>query len=79
MFEHYLPNKNERAIVAPKSKFLQLNTALIVKRMHGILFNVCKLRGPSCVIYLHYIVVAYLGTLVKNIYRIVVTLGYFSH
>ena len=25
MFEHYLPNKNERATVAPKSKFTQLN------------------------------------------------------
>ena len=25
MFEYYLPNKNERATVAPKSKFLQLN------------------------------------------------------
>ena len=29
MFEHYLPNKNERATVAPKSKFLQLNTASV--------------------------------------------------
>ena len=27
MFEHYLPNKNEYAIVAPNSNFLQLNTA----------------------------------------------------
>ena len=27
MFEHYLPNKNERDTVAPKSKFLPLNTA----------------------------------------------------
>ena len=25
MFEHYLPNKNERATVASKSKFIQLN------------------------------------------------------
>ena len=28
MFKHYLPNKNERATVAPKSKFLQLNKGL---------------------------------------------------
>ena len=27
MFEHYLPNKNKRATVALKSKFLQLNAA----------------------------------------------------
>ena len=25
MFEHYLSNKNERATVAPKSKFRELN------------------------------------------------------
>ena len=31
MFEYYLLNKNERATVAPKSKFLQLNTALQYK------------------------------------------------
>ena len=30
MFEHYLSNKNERATVAPKSKFMQLNTASVV-------------------------------------------------
>ena len=27
MFEHYLPNKNERATVTPNSNFLELNTA----------------------------------------------------
>jgi len=32
MFEHYLPNKNERATVAPKSKFTQLNKGLRWKR-----------------------------------------------
>ena len=35
MFEHYLPNKNERATVAPKSKFLQLNEVLHhIKAVH---------------------------------------------
>ena len=29
MFEHYLTNKNERATVAPKSKFLQLNKGYV--------------------------------------------------
>ena len=31
MFKHYLPNKNERATVAPKSKFTQLNKGLDIK------------------------------------------------
>ena len=30
MFEHYLPNKNERATVAPKSKFRELNKGIII-------------------------------------------------
>ena len=30
MFEHYLPNKNEGATVAPKSKFRELNKGLFV-------------------------------------------------
>ena len=29
MIEHYLPNKNERATVAPKSNFLQLNKGIV--------------------------------------------------
>jgi len=28
MFEYYLPNKNEGATVAPKSKFCELNKSL---------------------------------------------------
>ena len=31
MFEYYLPNKNERATVAPKSKFTQLNKGKVRK------------------------------------------------
>jgi len=30
MFEYYLPNKNEGATVAPKSKFCELNKGLVV-------------------------------------------------
>ena len=29
MFEHYLSNKNERATVAPKSKFCKLNKGIV--------------------------------------------------
>ena len=37
MFEHYLPNKNEHATVAPKSKFMELNKGLIyVSGSHGV-------------------------------------------
>ena len=31
MFEHYLPNKNEYATVAPKSKFRELNKGLALE------------------------------------------------
>jgi len=41
MFEHYLPNKNERATVAPKSKFTQLNKGYrYFSSSEGILSNV---------------------------------------
>ena len=30
MFEHYLPNKNEGATVAPKSKFRELNKGFML-------------------------------------------------
>jgi len=36
MFEHYLPNKNERATVAPKSKFLQLNQGLVGRSVERV-------------------------------------------
>ena len=32
MIEYYLPNKNERATVAPKSKFLELN---FIRKFNG--------------------------------------------
>jgi len=32
MFEHYLPNKNEGATVAPKSKFRKLNKGSMLVR-----------------------------------------------
>jgi len=38
MFEHYLPNKNEGATVAPKSKFLELNKGLGFPLAVGVLF-----------------------------------------
>ena len=34
MFEHYLSNKNERATVAPKSKFRELNKGFVLAREH---------------------------------------------
>jgi len=38
MFEHYLSNKNERATVAPKSNFRELNARLIKQENKTILF-----------------------------------------
>jgi len=31
MFGHYLPNKNEGATIAPKSKFRELNKGLLLR------------------------------------------------
>jgi len=45
MFEHYLPNKNERATITPKSKFLQLNKAYDFNS-----FNLEKLRSAEATV-----------------------------
>ena len=42
MFEHYLPNKNERATVASKSKFLQLQQQCAVRNV-----RVERVRRPG--------------------------------
>ena len=39
MFEHYLPNKNEGATVAPKSKFRELNKGSVIRPFLGYLFS----------------------------------------
>ena len=61
MFEHYLPNKNERATVAPKSKFTQLNKGIVIEGVIGDLVKLLDLllKGYSlCPFICHFSFVA---------------------